>query len=184
VTADELADATIRYSPTITAVRPMVVAMIPSCARREPARSSEGGLAMIRRTVDGHTQWLAQWNEGWQALFLVGGHREGDESFRDCVVREVQEELDLKPDDFSVAADPAHRLTYQAFSQSASCQTTYLHELFAVTIKRTALSRVEHQPENVWLSEGEIRNLEAHDARQISVTMLSLLLMSGELRSV
>ena len=48
-------------------------------------RVSEAALALITRvTPQGEAEYLTQWNEKWQAYSLIGGHREPDESFRDC----------------------------------------------------------------------------------------------------
>ena len=59
-------------------------------------RLSEAAVALIRREQDGRTFWLARWNRNWRAYHLVGGHRRPGESFRDCLVREIAEELHLR----------------------------------------------------------------------------------------
>ena len=87
--------------------------------QEKPLRQSEGGIAVIRRAGrSGRAEWLAQWNERWAAFFLIGGHRETGESFRDCVTREVAEELELGPAAYAVG-DPLARLQYLAPSRSA-----------------------------------------------------------------
>ena len=104
VPASRLSDPSIPLSPTMPAVRPTVLGVIPSRTLNPFIRLSEGGIALFQRAVRGKRQWLAQWNENWQAFFFVGGHRQESETFRQCVIREIEEELDLAGSDFTVAA--------------------------------------------------------------------------------
>lgn len=58
---------------------------------------SHAVLALITRiNLHGETEYLTQWNNGWQAYSLIGGHVEADDSFRECCDRGVEEELELK----------------------------------------------------------------------------------------
>ena len=109
-----LNDPTIQFSPTMPAVRLSVLGLILPQTFAEPLRRSEGGIALIQRTVAGKREWLAQWNENWRAFFFIGGHRREDETFRECVVREIEEELGLAVSEFTVALQPAHHLEYRA----------------------------------------------------------------------
>ena len=146
-------------------------------------RISTAALALIRRTTpDGVPQWLTLWNENWRALSLVGGHRHADESFRDCCVREVTEELELVPDlDFRVAPAPEDHLEYVAESGSAGVPTAYTMELFPVELLTdTARKRVEADPDCCWLTEGEIRAQRSHDGRAVSATVERLLTAANE----
>src|SRR4051794_4861026 len=109
-------------------------------------RLSISSLAVIRRAgPDGLPRYLTQWNAGWNAFNLVGGHRHDGESHRACLVRELAEELGLSPgpDDPDAAAAPGHgaprcrvavrpagRLEYEGFSRSAGERTRYEIELF------------------------------------------------------
>jgi hypothetical protein len=97
------------------------------------------------------------------------------------VVREVGEELALSASDFSVARLPAQHLEYRAHSRSAGELTAYTMELFEAQLTPQALAKVEQDPRNKWLCEAEIRRLEAHDARPVSVTMHLLLSQAGKL---
>src|SRR5262245_472085 len=98
-------------------------------------RQSIAGLALIRRQQDGRTLWLAQWNPKWQRYNFVSGHKRPDESFRDCVVREVGEELGLSAGtDFHAAAEPLAHLEYTDWSESARQETAYVMELFEVRL--------------------------------------------------
>ena len=56
-------------------------------------RKSVSSIAIIESPEDACSAWLTQWNENWERLSLIGGHREDGESSRECLVREVREEL-------------------------------------------------------------------------------------------
>ena len=58
-------------------------------------RQSIAAFAVIRRDERGQTLWLAQWNPKWGAYHFVGGHKRPEETFRECLVREIGEELHL-----------------------------------------------------------------------------------------
>jgi 8-oxo-dGTP pyrophosphatase MutT (NUDIX family) len=135
-------------------------------------RHSEGSLALIRRADGGRPQMLAQWNARWQALNFVGGHRRPDESFRDCLLREVAEELGLaEGTDFTVFTVPLARLAYTAWSEGAAAETEYVLEVFALSLHGDAAVRVSAAPDNAWLTAEEVRAGLAADGRRVSPTM-------------
>ena len=84
-------------------MRTAVLNQIPTQTFSGPLRRSEGGIALIQRTLAGKREWLAQWNENWKAFFFIGGHQQGNETFRECVTREIEEELGLTPAECPVA---------------------------------------------------------------------------------
>ncbi len=129
------------------------------------------------------TRWLSNWNEGWNALNLVGGHKRDGESFRDCCAREVAEELGLAPGvDFRVAALPEGRLEYVAESRRAGETTAYTQEVFAVDLLTDAArERVAADPDNAWLGEREVRAGRAADGRAVSPTVEFVLVRMGAL---
>ena len=167
-------------SPTIASVWPTIQAGIPPQPRAS-LRKSEASLALIIRTVAGQTEFLCQFHEKTRGYFLVGGHREEGESFRDCVIREIQEELSLTPQDFTVKAQPWNVLQFQARSSSTKLDTDYYIQLFEVTITTAALATVESDSRNAWLSADEIRDESFHKGRRISSDMRRILIRS-ELR--
>ena len=70
-------------------------------------RNSVAGIALIHCEVEGQKHWLARWNETWRAFTFIGGNKQEGESFRECLLRRVSEELGLEPDaDFQVAEEP------------------------------------------------------------------------------
>src|SRR5438093_216363 len=82
-------------------------------------RRSEAAVALIRREQDGQTLWLAQWNPKWQRYHFVSGHRSPDETFRECLVREIAEELNLSEGlDYQVSSALPIQLEFIDFSES------------------------------------------------------------------
>ncbi len=141
-------------------------------AARGAMRRSEAAIALIRGDFESTTQWLAQWNEGWQAFNFVGGHRHDDESFRECMIRELDEELGLREGaDLLVPTAPVKHLEYTAVSQRAREETEYVIELFDVAlVGDRALAAIAGNPANRWLSEPEIMARRCHDGRPVGET--------------
>lgn len=149
---------------------------IPSVTQPLSAmRESVASIAIIRRAAAEKVEWLAQWNSIWCSYFFVGGHKRPEESFRDCLLRELAEELALAPPDCLVAEQPLAIVEYTAWSARAGEPTAYRLALFDVQLAQEgAARRVADDPANRWLAEGEIRALRASDDRPISPTMLRL----------
>ncbi|MBT4864661.1 MAG: NUDIX domain-containing protein [Planctomycetaceae bacterium] len=72
---------------------------------------SVAAIGVIRRKEGRQTLGLAQRNAKWTAYALVGGHKWVKESFRACVIREIDEELGLvEGTDFLTAEEPIAHL--------------------------------------------------------------------------
>ena len=143
-------------------------------------RRSAGGIAIIRREEDGATHWLAQWNHNWKAFHFVGGHKLPDESFYECVVREVAEELGLTAsDDFVVADSALAQVSYIARSRSAQEDTLYSMELFEVELHPHTRPQIDSHPLSRWLTDSEIRQKRCEDDAAVSPTVLVLLNQAG-----
>jgi 8-oxo-dGTP pyrophosphatase MutT (NUDIX family) len=140
-------------------------------------RKSLAAVALICRQQAGPTEWLAQWNPSWRCYNFVGGHKLPEETFHQCLVREVQEELDLLAGrDYVVAAKPLAQLDYAAWSQSAGQETLYSMALFDVQlIGAAAGQQIAADPRNRWLTEAEIKAKLASDGQAVSDTMQLLL---------
>jgi 8-oxo-dGTP pyrophosphatase MutT (NUDIX family) len=141
-------------------------------------RTSVAAFALFRRAAASrHVEYLAQWNEAWHAFHFVGGHKRDDESFRDCCVREVAEELGLvEGRDFRLAPERRCHLRYIHRSESARADTAYTVELFDAELLSPA---VEADPNNRWLTESDIRAGRCRDGRAVSPTMLRILSLAG-----
>jgi len=143
-------------------------------------RTSVAAVALIRRQCEGRTLWLAQWNEHWQHYHFVGGHKRPGESFRECLVREMAEELHLREGADYVATGPVAHLEYTAWSRSTEVETAYTMELFEVRLAaEEARRKVDSDPSNRWLTEEEIAGQRCGDGQPASETMALLLRKSG-----
>jgi len=139
-------------------------------------RRSIAALAQICKKEDGQLRWLAQWNPNWKAFSFVGGHKRAEESFRECMVREIGEELGLvEGTDFVMAGTPAAHLEYNAWSHGAREETAYTMELFDVQLEPSARAAIEANSANRWLSEDEIRTGRSADGRPVSETVSLIL---------
>ncbi|MCA9124697.1 MAG: NUDIX hydrolase [Planctomycetaceae bacterium] len=143
-------------------------------------RQSIGAMAVIRYEQADQTCWLTQWNKRWHGFHLVGGHKLPDESYYDCVVREICEELGLEVDrDFVVSEVPLSQVSYVAQSRSAGVETLYSVEVFDTKLLAGAKPKVDANRNNRWVTDSEVRQQCCDDGMSISPTMRLLLEQSG-----
>ena len=128
-------------------------------------RLSEAALAIIERDA-APGEWLLLWNNSWQAYSLIGGHREEDESFRNCCLREVAEELKCAAGDVTVGIYPYVSLRFREFSHSARVETDYSWQVFVARVDAEVLNRLP--PECRWATAAQIRAGRASDGRPIA----------------
>ena len=153
-------------------------------------RKSTAAVALICRRQDGEAQWLARWNKHWKCYYFVGGHKRDDETFFDCLVREIKEELGISAEqDFTVAPQPLAHLEYVAWSRSAKAETEYTVEVYGVKpeteytveffdvrfIDDAIRERIQSKQALRWLNEAEIRGQRCSDGLPVSETMARLL---------
>src|SRR5947209_7142008 len=117
-------------------------------------RQSFAAVALIRREAQGQVLWLTRWNVHWNSFHLIAGHKRPDESFRDCLRREIVEELALRErTDFTVADEPLLHLEYTAWSERAHAETAYTAELFPVQLAgESVCDRPGDDPRVRWVS--------------------------------
>jgi 8-oxo-dGTP pyrophosphatase MutT (NUDIX family) len=142
-----------------------------------PVRRSIAAAALVCEQREGRSLWLGQWSRTWHRFHFVGGHKNDRESFRECLAREISEELDLKEhQDYDMAAEPTAHLEFTAWSEGAMEETAYTTELFEVRLHDgAARDKVDADPVNRWLTEAEILAGQCTDGKPISATMKLLL---------
>lgn len=132
----------------------------PDQYNREIRRAEAAFALFTLRDSYSRREVLTQWNLPWQRYSLIGGRREVGESFRDCCVREIEEELGLRREvDFQVAATSlVPRCEYRAHSQRRAEETYYVFEVFRATMESaSALALVTQDKRNRWLTEHEVQ---------------------------
>lgn len=135
-------------------------------------RQSEGALAVIARSGSDGPEWLVRWNKKWQCYAFVGGHRHEDESFRECLVREVAEELEITDIECTVGQEPLARLEFVDWSESAQADTAYIHELFAAWLNDdSVIEKLGRDGRLRWLTSEEIRSQHGRDGSPVSATL-------------
>lgn len=147
-------------------------------------RRSIAACAIITDQRNEITVWLVQWNKKWKNYHLIGGHKRPEESFRECLIREINEELGLQENDnsFLVAQEPVAHVEYTAWSASSQIQTLYTTELYHVQlISEIARNQVNSNPCNRWTTEAEIHRLRCVDGQPISEATSLLLSRAGQI---
>ncbi len=135
-------------------------------------RTSEAALAAIRNRPGGETLWLARWNEAWGAFHFVGGHRLDGESFRDCLTRELFEELGLSEGaDFTVGTAPPVRFDYVGWSRRAQAETRYRIEMFPVDLREPDGRAIASRTMTRWLDRETMDRGRCVDGLPVSPTM-------------
>lgn len=144
-------------------------------------RKSIAAVAAIQREDETGTLWLARWNAKWQCYHFISGHKRPGESFRECIVREVREELHLSEGtDFRVGDDPLARVEYEGWSRSARAETIYTMELFEVKVTGTsAWKTLDADAKCRWLTKAEIQAQKCKDGKPVSSTAELLLSKLG-----
>ena len=111
------------------------------------------------------------------AIQLIGGHVEDGETFRECAIREAEEELRLKHGiDFTVSANSIGRCTRVAFSVSAQQEAGYQFHIFAGDAVSVLFEdRIRNDSANRWLSRLKSFVQLTCDGHAISDTMAFVL---------
>jgi 8-oxo-dGTP pyrophosphatase MutT (NUDIX family) len=144
-------------------------------------QNSVAAIALIQREMNGQTQWLSRWNSSGKSFSFVGGHKSEGETFRECLIREVMEELGLEPEaDFVVEAEAHSHLEYVAWSAGARGQTAYTMELYPLQLTGDfSHEKIASDADNRWLHASEIQSALTTDGKAVSGTMALLLEMAG-----
>lgn len=130
-------------------------------------RISEAALALITQTnATRHTEYLAQWNNNWNAYSLIGGHVEQGETFRGACLREITEELECTEVGIELAPYPYATLRFQEYSQAAKEQTDYHWQVFVARLTDDVLGNLPTDCH--WVTADQIRSGSAADGKPIA----------------
>ena len=106
-------------------------------------RASNAALAIVTRVNSlGSAEYLTQWNNRWQAYSLIGGHVEEGETFQQCCIREVAEELECDQHSIAAAPYPYATLRFREFSRAAKVETDYHWQVFIVRVTDSTLQQL------------------------------------------
>ena len=143
-------------------------------------RQSEASVALFRRSVDGESQWLLRWNRQWERYSFIGGHREAGETPRECLVREIEEELGFRHRrEYSIIRKYSLPVEFEAWSESAKEQTHYRFFLFDVELADTGVAASD--PKLRWATLPEIEACQCQDERRIGEVVKRLVAESARL---
>ena len=142
-------------------------------------RSSRAAVGLIRMGQADQPLWLVQWNEHWRMFNLISGHIEENESYRECLMREIEEELGLiRDEEFAIPAHPFGRLEFTARSERAGEDTDYIFELFEVRLRgNSSIRKIASNPNNRWLTREEIRKGRCFDGKPVNSRIEEMLLL-------
>ena len=120
----------------------------------ESARQFVGAIALLRRDIDGRSQWLARWNPGRQRLQFIEAHKLPGESFRDSLVREIAWVSGLRTGkDYIVSSVPRAHLEVE----TEPAGTMFVVEFYLVELMgRSALATLDVDDRNRWLAPDEV----------------------------
>ena len=171
LTAAQLSDPAGDLSSTMASVRGSVLASVPTTNRESPLPTSEGAVALIVRQSSEGPLYFAQWNDQWKAYFLIAGRLRDQESPPDCIIRKVSQELNLDPNEFTVAKNSSNKVDYEAISNRTKQLTAYTQHVFDVELPQGVVDE-SPKAKNRWLTIAEIEKQGADDGREVSPTVI------------
>ena len=129
-------------------------------------------VALIPESSGLNSGWLSIWDNNRSCFDFVTAERCGDESFRDCVHREVLESLELTKRDVLVSNMAQLNLEFVdtlpgSVSDSHIAISFYLVHLYS----RAARQAVEEMVEGRWLTGKELLHGETTDGWSVSPTL-------------
>jgi len=127
-------------------------------------------VTLIRNSSNHLVRWLARRNQSTNELEFVIGVRLENESFREAAIREVAWELHLdRSRDFLVSNMAQMNLEFVDrlpgwYDKNHNVVSFYNVEIY----RREALTQIDADPDNVWVTSDEICNGVTHSGRRFN----------------
>ena len=127
----------------------------------------DGSVSMIRHTRPDYSSWLACWNDSSECFEFVVAPRLEQESYRDCLSREIAWTLKLERDrDYLISS--VARLHYEAHELTVEF---FVVEPYGQSFRK----RIDANPNARWLRRHELENRRTDDGLSVSVGLCELL---------
>lgn len=133
-------------------------------------------VALIPEDSESNSRWLCLWDNNRSCFDCVTAERGDNESFRDCIHREVLESLDLTKRDVLVSNMAQLNLEFvhtlpESTSDTHVAVSFYLVHLYSETARQAVKEMVEGR----WLTGKELLHGETTDGWAVSPTLSYLL---------
>lgn len=134
-------------------------------------------IAMIRKPAEHRSTWLARWQPPTRCYDFVMAEPLEEESFRECIDREVSWVLQLeRRRDYLVANMAQINLDFCEALPGDAHETHIVAAFYIVDLyRKSAWERVDSDPENRWVTASEIYAGQARDDRPIDPNLRFLI---------
>ncbi len=134
-----------------------------------------GSIALLRHPQQLENLWLAHWDARRQHFDFVTAERLDDESFRECLDREIAWVLDIRRGKDYIISSQA-RLHLDIPVESDDVVTFYVGEFYIADLYgKAGRAMIEHNKELRWLTSDEVLSGQASDGAPVNPELVALL---------
>jgi hypothetical protein len=141
------------------------------------------GLALIPQGNGARSTWFCHWDQENTRFDFVTSERVGDESFRDCIDREIVMKLGLRTNDFLVANMAQLNLEFAAVLPGYEESNHVMVAFFLVQLySRASRQKLKSFPGGRWLTGHELLEGKTTDGEAVNPVLTYLLKRSEVIR--